>query len=132
MSGLVLIRWALKKPGQLNPDVFDPATWGAWLTLDDQNGLNWAFLDQNVLNYYVFFPTYFFNNPDNTQEYATFKGYRLSVNTGTLVSSPFTAASVSGSGSQAPDPSQTYSVTVQHVCVAKQPVDNPFKLRTAC
>ena len=131
MAWLVIYRWSLQKPGQLNPDVFDPATWGAWLTLDDQNGLNWAFLDQNVLRNYIFFPTYFFDNPDTAQMYTSFKGYQLSVNTGTLVSSPFTAASVSGSDSKAPDPSQTYSVTVQHVCVANQPINNPIKFQTA-
>ena len=131
MAWLVIYRWSLQKPGQLNPDVFDPATWGAWLTLDDQNGLNWAFFDQNVLNNYIFFPTYFFDNPDTAQMYTSFKGYQLSVNTGTLVSSPFTAASVSGSDSKAPDPSQTYSVTVQHVCVANQPIHNPIKFQTA-
>ena len=129
MTWLVLIRWSLQKPDQRSPDVFDPATWGAWLTLDDQNGLNWAFVDQNVLNGYIFFPTYFFNmlgTPDTAQKYTSFKGYHLNVKTGPLVSSPFTAANVSGCGSQAPDPSQTYSVTVQHVCVANQPVHNTF------
>ena len=121
---------------QLGPDVFDPATWGAWLTLDDQNGLNWAFVDQNVLNDYTFHPTYFIHIPVTGRTcgrttYILFKGYQLTVNAGLLVSSPFTAANVSGSGAQAPVPSQTYSVTVQHVCVANHTIHNPFN-RTAC
>lgn len=100
----------------MNPNVLDPSTWGAWLGLDDQNGLNWAFLDTNVQSGYYFYPTYFCSNPDTPQLYVTFKGTQITVNSGNLVSSPFTASSVSGSGSQAPDPTQTYSVQVQHVC----------------
>ena len=65
----------------------------------------------------LFFPTYFCSNPDTPDKYITFKGWHLTVNTETLASTSFTAANVFGSV-QLPDPSHTYSVTVQHVCFA--------------
>lgn len=103
----------MKIPGRINPTVFDLPS---WVTLDDQNGLNFAFLDKSVEKDYSFYPTYLFKNPVTESEYTTFKGYKLTFNTGNVAYSKLTAYRVSGSGSETPNSNQVYTKIVQQVC----------------